>query len=597
MIKKRVELLRKEMVKENLSSYLITGTDPHGSEYVPLRFRTREFISGFSGSAGTVLITKDEAFLWTDSRYFLQAEDELVGTKIKLMKDGLPTTPSYSVWLKENLKRGDRVGVCGSEISIKNFISLQNELKEKGIELVSTPDLLDIIWKDRPPLPSSNIYAIKDDYMGFTSSAKINFVRQVLSEKQCDWTIISSLDDIAWISNLRSTDVKNTPVFLSFLYISKEKAIMWVGENRFTDETKMRVKKDFEIRAYGNVFEDIASLTKRGTGYYSEEKLSAEFMPYVLKKKNKTGLDITTILKAEKNPVEMEGMRRAHFLDGIAFINFLSKIDRKGKYSEIEIANRLESERKNGEGYIGPSFDPISAFKEHGAIVHYSASKESNMVVSGHGLLVLDTGGHYEFGTTDLTRTLFFGDEATDEEKKDYTLVLKGHLALSRQVFPQGTRGVQLDVLAKQFLWGEGENFLHGTGHGVGFCLSVHEGPQNISSRLVDVPLKVGMVLSDEPGVYKTGQYGIRIENLLSVERYAQNTFGEFFNFEVLSMVPYERRLIDTRYLTDTELSQINLYHKWVHDNLVDYVEEGALETLEYETSPIERNNNNLAIK
>lgn len=589
MIKKRVEALRKEMLKENLSAYLITGTDPHGSEYVPLRFRTREFISGFSGSAGTVLITKDKAFLWTDSRYFLQAEEELVGTKIELMKDGLPSTPSYIKWIKENLNNGERVGVCGNEISIKSFNLLQEELKEKKIEVVATDDILNKIWKDRPPLPSSNIYAIKDDYVGFTSSAKINFVRQELEEKGCDWTLISSLDDIAWLSNLRSNDVKNTPVFLSFLFISKTKAIMWVGKNRFNKETLEKIEKDFDIREYEDVFSDIASLTKKGVGYYSEEKLSASFSPFVFKSKNKSGFDITTNLKAEKNPVELEGMRRAHFLDGIAFINFLSKLDRKGKYSEIEIEERLESERKNGEGYLFPSFDPISAYKEHGAIVHYSASEESNMEVSGNGLLVLDTGSHYEFGTTDLTRTLFFGDKPTDEEKKDYTLVLKGHLALSRQVFPSGTRGVQLDVLAKQFLWGEGENFLHGTGHGVGFCLSVHEGPENISSRLVDVPLKIGMIISDEPGVYKTGKYGIRIENLLSVERYAQNTFGEFLSFEVLSMVPYEKRLIDTRYLTDTELSQINFYHKWVHDNLIDYIEEGAIETLEEETSPITR--------
>lgn len=589
MINERIQKLRKEMEKEGIDAYLITGTDPHQSEYVAPRWRTRAFISGFTGSAGTVIVTKDRALLWVDSRYFIQATKQIEGTEFEMLKLDIDDTPNPYQWLERNMKKGTSVGVDGLSISIKSFQDIETNLKAKGVKLVSTDDLLDRFWKDRPAIPFSKCVEMKDDYAGFTSAAKVNIVRLKLRQKGADWTFIAAIDDIAWLSNLRGDDIAYNPVFMSYAFISTDRAILFTNPKRFDKDLKKKVEEVFELYDYKDVFEMLPDLTKKGIGYYSPEKIAYSFASSVLKKKNITGRDITTDLKARKNPAEMEGMRRAHFLDGIAFANFMANIDPLGKYSEMEISRRFEAEREKMEGYRGPSFAPISGFKENGAMCHYSATEETNKTVEGEGLLVLDTGSQFEFGMTDLTRTLLFGAEATEEQKRDYTLVLKGHLALARQRFPQGTRGVQLDILARQYLWTAGMNFFHGTGHGVGCRLNVHEGPERISTALIDVPLECGMVISDEPGVYKEGKHGIRIENLLAVQNDVETEFGKFYSFEVLSMVPYEKRLIDIRYLTDSEIQQINLYHKWIHDQLVDYVFEETKAWLDEATSPIER--------
>ncbi len=589
MIQERVNELRKRMESEAINAWYITGTDPHQSEYVAARWRTREFISGFSGSAGTVVITKDKALLWVDSRYYLQGEQQIKGTEYILMKQGLDGVPSPLEWLCENLNKNEKVGVDSSTVSISTFLDMEKKLKEKGISLVGTDDYLSPIWKDRPSIPCTSCVSMKDEYAGFTAAAKINFVRLKLRQEGASWTFISSIDDIAWLTNLRANDIPCNPVFVSYLFISFEEAILFVDKKRFSKDLLKKVEENFTIKGYDEIASSLPSLTKKGVGYYSQNKCAYTFYSSLAKKKNKTGDNITTKLKARKNPVEMEGMRRAHFLDGVAFANFMASIDPLGVYSELEIARRFEDERKKMEGYLGPSFEPISAFNEHGAVVHYSPDEKSNKKVEGQGLLVLDTGSQFEFGTTDLTRTLLFGTEATEAQKKDYTLVLKGHLALARQIFPKGTVGTQLDILAKQFLWCSCENYMHGTGHGVGCRLNVHEGPCNISSRLLNVPLETGMVVSDEPGVYKAGRYGIRIENLIAVQNYAETEFGAFYNFEVLSMVPYEKKLIDVRYLTDVEISQIDAYHQWVRDQLIDYVFDETKPWLEQATSPLSK--------
>ena len=589
MIQERVNELRKRMESEAINAWYITGTDPHQSEYVAARWRTREFISGFSGSAGTVVITKDKALLWVDSRYYLQGEQQIKGTEYILMKQGLDGVPSPLEWLCENLNKNEKVGVDSSTVSISTFLDMEKKLKEKSISLVGTDDYLSPIWKDRPSIPCTPCVSMKDEYAGFTAAAKINFVRLKLRQEGASWTFISSIDDIAWLTNLRANDIPCNPVFVSYLFISFEEAILFVDKKRFSKDLLKKVEENFTIKGYDEIASSLPSLTKKGVGYYSQNKCAYTFYSSLAKKKNKTGDNITTKLKARKNPVEMEGMRRAHFLDGVAFANFMASIDPLGVYSELEIARRFEDERKKMEGYLGPSFEPISAFNEHGAVVHYSPDEKSNKKVEGQGLLVLDTGSQFEFGTTDLTRTLLFGTEATEAQKKDYTLVLKGHLALARQIFPKGTVGTQLDILAKQFLWCSCENYMHGTGNGVGCRLNVHEGPCNISSRLLNVPLETGMVVSDEPGVYKAGRYGIRIENLIAVQNYAETEFGAFYNFEVLSMVPYEKKLIDVRYLTDVEISQIDAYHQWVRDQLIDYVFDETKPWLEQATSPLSK--------
>lgn len=589
MINERVELIRKRMREDGLSAWYVTGTDPHQSEYVASRWRTREFISGFSGSAGTVVITLDKALLWVDSRYYLQGEEEIKGSEYTLMKEGLENVDSPIDWLCKNMKAGEKVGVDRATISIDDYTTMGSKLKDRRVSFVLTDDYFAKVWKDRPALPFSKCVSMKDEYAGFTRAAKINFVRLKMRQKEVEWTFISSIDDIAWLTNLRGDDIPCNPVFISYAFISFTKAVLFVNKKRFDKDLLKKVSEDFEIRPYEDAEKDLAELAKKGKGLYSSKKVSCSFIDILRKKKNTDDTDITTNLKARKNPVEMEGMRRAHFLDGVAFANFMAGIDPLGSYTELEIARRFEDERKKMEGYLGPSFEPISAFNEHGAVVHYSPSPETDKKVEGQGLLVLDTGSQFEFGTTDLTRTLLFGAEATEAQKKDYTLVLKGHLALARQIFPKGTIGTHLDVLAKQFLWCSTETYMHGTGHGVGCRLNVHEGPVNISARLRDVPLETGMVISDEPGVYKAGRYGIRIENLIACQSYTESEFGEFYNFEILSMVPYERKLIDVRYLTDVEIAQIDAYHQWVRDQLIDYVFEETKPWLEEATSPLKR--------
>ena len=589
MINERVELIRKRMREDGLSAWYVTGTDPHQSEYVASRWRTREFISGFSGSAGTVVITLDKALLWVDSRYYLQGEEEIKGSEYTLMKEGLENVDSPIDWLCKNMKAGEKVGVDRATISIDDYTTMGSKLKDRRVSFVLTDDYFAKVWKDRPALPFSKCVSMKDEYAGFTRAAKINFVRLKMRQKEVEWTFISSIDDIAWLTNLRGDDIPCNPVFISYAFISFTKAVLFVNKKRFDKDLLKKVSEDFEIRPYEDAEKDLVELAKKGKGLYSSKKVSCSFIDILRKKKNTDDTEITTNLKARKNPVEMEGMRRAHFLDGVAFANFMAGIDPLGSYTELEIARRFEDERKKMEGYLGPSFEPISAFNEHGAVVHYSPSPETDKKVEGQGLLVLDTGSQFEFGTTDLTRTLLFGAEATEAQKKDYTLVLKGHLALARQIFPKGTIGTHLDVLAKQFLWCSTETYMHGTGHGVGCRLNVHEGPVNISARLRDVPLETGMVISDEPGVYKTGRYGIRIENLIACQSYTESEFGEFYNFEILSMVPYERKLIDVRYLTDVEIAQIDAYHQWVRDQLIDYVFEETKPWLEEATSPLKR--------
>ena len=572
IVRERLEGLRRELRERDLEAYIITGTDPHQSEYVAPRWRSREFISGFTGSAGTMVVTLDSAYLWTDSRYWIQASSQLDGSGIVLMKDGMAGVPSPFAWLSGKRLR---TGSDGNTLSIADH----ERLKSMGVPVHITDDLLSSIWTDRPPVPSSDIVSVPDAYAGKSAGEKLADLRSALVSKGASWTFISSLDDIAWLFNLRANDIPYNPVFVSYAFISLDEAIIFADRSRFADGIPSCVS----IMPYESVW-DVVKEKATGRGYISKDRTAAAFLSLSLD--YASGRDITTDMKACKNKAEMDGMRKAHILDGVAYVNFLSSIDRNGRYSEIEIARMLEKEREKLDGYIEPSFAPISAWKEHGAIVHYSASDESNAEVSGDGLLVLDTGSQFGFGTTDITRTLLFG-HPTDEEKKDYTLVLKGHLALARAHFIEGTRGVQLDVLAKQFLWNEGESFFHGTGHGVGCHLSVHEGPVRISQALIDVPLKPGMVISDEPGLYKEGRHGIRIENLVSVVHDRSTEFGEFYKFEVLTLVPYERELIDVSLLTEEEINQINCYHKMVRDVLSPYLEGKALGYLEDASSPI----------
>ena len=586
-IEKRLTGLRSELRERGLDAYLITGTDPHQSEYVAPRWRSREFISGFTGSAGTVVVTMDKALLWVDSRYFIQAEKEIAGTEYVLMKLEMEGTPDPYEWLKTSMKEGSKVGVDSSSISISLFSGLSAALKEVKVSLEATDDLIDLIWEHRPAVPCTPVEEMDIEYAGESAADKVKRIRSVLREKGLRWTFIASIDDIAWLTNLRADDIPCNPVFVSYAFVSLSKAVLFIDRNRFEDKAVLQhIKAVFEIRPYEEAAQALKGLAK-GPGYFSPEKVSESFHKALQGKSNVSGRDITTDMKTRKNEKELRGMRLAHIYDAAAYVSFLARLDWNACYTETGLSERLEAERKKIPGYLGPSFDPIAGYREHGAMCHYKATEESDSTIDGHGLLVLDTGSQFEFGTTDITRTLLFGAEATEEEKRDYTLVLKGHLALSRQRFIKGTRGVQLDAIAKQFLWQYGESFYHGTGHGVGCRLNVHEGPLRISSALIDVPLMPGMVTSDEPGLYKEGRYGIRIENLLAVRREMETEFGEFYSFEVLTLVPYEKRLIDMSLITDEEKRQIDEYHARIYAELHELVDPDVLRWLGDATSPL----------
>lgn len=584
----RLSALRERMKSEGVEWYMITGTDAHLSEYVAPHWRTREFISAFTGSAGTVLVSLSGAWLWTDSRYFIQAASQIEGTGIGLMRMGMEGVPEMEDFILSNAGAGDRIGICAQEVGIREFKRQEEVFAAGGLRLVATDDLLDDIWTDRPGLPCTAVRQMPVDVAGKSRADKLSLIRRRLAEKGCDYTLVATIDDIAWITNLRADDVECNPVFLSFLFIDQDRAVLFTQPGRFSDAIFEDVSRDFEIRPYEAVYDDLAQLA-HGRAYYDDSKVNCRLRDVLDRKDSITGRDFSTDAKACKNSVEMEGMRRSHVMDGVAFINAFSQVDfsrTDGTYDEIAISSLFAAQRAKLPGYLGPSFNPISGFGPNGAMCHYSASEESNARIDRPGLLVLDTGSQFEYGMTDLTRTLLFG-QATAEQKRDYTLVLKGHLALARQRFIHGTRGYQLDVLAKMFMWNEGMSFYHGTGHGVGFNLNVHEGPMRISANPIDVPLEVGMVISDEPGIYKEGRHGIRIENLIAVRSDIETEFGRFLSFETLSLVPYERRLIDTGLLTQEERNHIDSYHARVREALQDKVEPRARGYLEQMTMPL----------
>ncbi len=588
-VEHRIAALRTILSREGLDGWYINGTDPHQSEYVSDRWKSRAWISGFTGSAGSVLITKEEALLWVDSRYFIQGAQQIEGTSITLMKLDTPHVKDPQAWMATELPETSKIGIDSSTLTVTDKAGMDASFKQRGIELVPSPDYLDEIWADRPQIPASTVVGLPNEIAGFSRIQKLTMTRLAMVQKGCTYTLVSSLDDIAWITNLRSSDVSvHSPVFHSFMLIGTERAWLFTNPKRFSKDLFEQVAEEYEILPYDAAKATIEGiLTGEDSLYYDPKKINLNLYEAIKKAKHVQGRDFTTDLKACKNDTELEGMRRSHLLDGVAMVNFLARLDtEKGSYDEIEISTLLRKQRERNKACIGESFSPISGWAEHGAMCHYSATEESNARIEGDGLLVLDTGGMYEFGLTDITRTILFG-KATDEQKRDYTLVLKGNLALASARFPEGTSGYQLDILARQFLWQQGMNYFHGTGHGLGFRLNVHEGPAVINTRAIDVPLKKGMILSDEPGLYKEGRHGIRIENIVAVREDIKTEFGQFFSFEVLTICPFERKLIKKTLLTDFELSMVNNYHRWVYEELKDLVDEEAKAYLKQATLPL----------
>ena len=594
-IKKRMEALRLQIKEHQLSAFIIPSTDPHSGEYVPEHWETRKWISGFTGSAGTAVITLDDAGLWTDSRYFIQAEEQLEGTGIRLFKDRLPETPSIDEWLGSILKKGDKVGIDGWVNSHQEAHALRNALAKNGIELVTmTEDIFDTFWEDRPSLPKTPVFILDETRTGASSTEKINRIQEAIAKNGASAIILSALDEIAWTLNLRGSDVHCNPVFISYLLLSKEGYTLYILEDKITDEVRDYLKDhQVTIKTYSQLAEDLFAFREKHEGVLQISPLANEALYDLSSKYADTIIapSPVALMKAVKNETEQAGFRKAMERDGVALVKFLRWLEEAvpaGNESEVSIDQKLYEFRAGQADFRGISFDTIAGYKEHAAIVHYEATPETDIPLKPEGLLLLDSGAQYLDGTTDITRTIALGP-LTDEEKTDYTLVLKGHLQLQNAHFPAGTCGTQLDVLARSAMWKCGINYMHGTGHGIGHFLCVHEGPHQVRMNHVPTLLEPGMILTDEPGIYKAGRHGIRIENTLLIVPAQETEFGKFYRFEPLTLCPIDKKAIAIEILTDEELAWFNEYHQMVYNRLCPFLSEEENAWLKEATSPLKR--------
>lgn len=557
--------------KPNIQAFIIPSTDPHLSEYVAPHWKSREWISGFTGSAGTVVITEKKAGLWTDSRYFLQAAEQLQGSGIDLYKEMLPETPSITKFLSDELQPGESVGIDGKMFSVEQVESMQAELSAKNIQIVFCPDPMDELWENRPPMPESPAFVYDIKYAGKSCSEKIAAIRTELKKKSAESVMLSALDEIAWTLNLRGNDVHCNPVVVSYLLITEKKAVLFIAPEKVTEEVRNYLEKQqIEIQNYSNTEIYLSDLNSSSILMNPAKTNYSVFSSVNPQCRIIRGEAPVALLKAIRNEQEIKGIHAAMQRDGVALVKFLRWLESavpSGTETELSIDRKLHAFRATQDLYAGESFDTIAGYKEHGAIVHYSATEESNATLHPKGFLLLDSGAQYLDGTTDITRTIALG-ELTTEEKTDYTLVLKGHIALAMAVFPSGTRGAQLDVLARMPLWSHKMNFLHGTGHGVGHFLSVHEGPQSIRMNENPIVLQPGMVTSNEPGVYKGGSHGIRTENLTLVCSAGEGLFGEYLKFETITLCPICKKGIIKELLTADEVDWLNNYHQQVYEKL-----------------------------
>ena len=570
-IKERIHALRMTFRPNNIKAFIIPSTDPHLSEYVAPYWMSREWISGFTGSAGTAVILMDKAGLWTDSRYFLQAEKELEGSGITLYKEMLPETPSITKFLCQNLKPGESVSIDGKMFSVQQVEQMKEDLAPYQLQVNLFGDPLKNIWKDRPSMPDAPAFIYDVKYAGKSCGEKVAAIRTELKKKGIFALFLSSLDEIAWTLNLRGSDVHCNPVIVSYLLVTQDEVVYFISPEKITQEVneylqeqQVSLRKYDEAESFLNSFagENILIDPKK-TNYaiYSAINPACKVV---------RGESPVTLLKAIRNEQEIAGIHHAMQRDGVALVKFLKWLEASvlsGKETELSVDRKLHEFRAAQPLYMGESFDTIAGYKEHGAIVHYSATEESDVTLQSKGFLLLDSGAQYLDGTTDITRTIALG-ELTEEEKTDYTLILKGHIALAMAKFPAGTRGAQLDVLARMPIWSHGMNFLHGTGHGVGHFLSVHEGPQSIRMNENPIVLQPGMVTSNEPGVYKAGSHGIRTENLTLVCKDKEGMFGEYFKFEKITLCPICKKGIIKEMLTAEEVKWFNDYHRTVYEKL-----------------------------
>lgn len=581
-IKERLTQLRKKMEENHMDLYFVPTNDFHGSEYISDYFKVREFLSGFDGSAGTLVVTQEEAGLWTDGRYFLQAEAQLAGTGIVLYKSGQEGVPAVEEYISQTIPEGGTLGVDGRLVSEQWAVRMRKLLEEKRAGLDLLHDLAGEIWSDRPPLLHEKAWLLSVKYAGETRAAKLNRLRQFMREEDAGAMLVTALDDIAWILNIRGNDIPCNPVVFSYLVILEDETLLFAGKDVFSQEAQEELAADgVVLRDYGQIYDYVKEIAVNGVLLLDKHSVSAVIAESFPESVQIRDINSPVVLwKAVKNPIEIENERTAHIRDGVAvtkFICWLKQNIDKMPLTEITAAQKLESFRQQEKNYIGPSFDPIAGYAEHGAIVHYSATPETDSRLLPENFLLLDTGGQYLEGTTDITRTILLGGKATKEQKKYYTAVLRGNLNLMAVKFKYGCSGVALDYAARQPLWEMGCDYNHGTGHGVGYLLNVHEAPNAFRYRILKEPgqnavLEEGMITSDEPGIYLPGKYGIRLENLILCVKKEKNEFGQFMGFEPLTFVPFDRDAIDVEQMTSKELALLNAYHQQVYEKLEKYL-------------------------
>lgn len=565
-----LEALRDLMRSKHIDAVIIPGTDPHQSEYPSEHWKFRDYVSGFTGSNGTAVVTLDDAGLWTDSRYFLQAAEQLEGSGFTLRKENIPGEPTVLEWLGEVLDEDAVVGVDGRLFSLIEANRIEMFCAQNGFMFAPDFRAAEAIWTDRPARPMNPAFVHDEALAGEDVDSKISRVVDALDAADADGLLITALDEIAWLLNLRGSDVDYTPVVIAFAYVSEDERVLFIDSEKVTSEVKDHLKKyGVKIKDYDDIEKFLGKISTTATVMVDPNRVSDALGQAMIC--NKTYMASPVIaLKGVKNECQIAGFRQAMLYDGAAMVRMMMWLEQNvaNGITEMDVDRRLQQERAAYASNRGDSFHMIAGYKDHGAIVHYEATDESAYTLAPEGLLLIDTGGQYLEGTTDITRTISLGNP-TAAEKHDYTLILKGHLALARAVFPKGTMGVQLDVLARGPLWNEGMTYLHGTGHGVGHFLGCHEGPQSIRMEANPTPLELGMVTSNEPGIYKTGEYGIRTENLLlCVPACSNEEWGEFYKFESLTLFPYDTTLMDMDMLSREEVKQINDYHAMVCERL-----------------------------
>lgn len=588
----RLSALREVMKRERLAAFIFPSTDPHNSEYVPDHWKGREWISGFDGSAGVAVVTMTHAALWTDSRYFIAAANQLAGTEFQLMKQGLPETPTIADWLGAELQQSDstEIGMDGQVNAHQFVMQMIQDMRERGgITIRTNLDPLTVIWKDRPDIPKDTVQIQPLRYAGERTADKLTRIRQALRRQHADGTLVSALDDIAWTLNLRGTDVHCNPVFVAYLLISTTKATLCIDPDKLTPDVKAYLKGEgVEVSGYDQIKDELA-----GYGEYNialdPQQINHDLFEGVSGPKILPLTCPIPLLKAVKNQAEIAGFRAAMVRDGVAMVKFLRWLKpavEAGGQTEMSLDEKLTALRSEQDLFRGVSFDTIVGYEEHGAIVHYEATPATDAPIEPRGLVLIDSGGQYQDGTTDITRTIALG-ELTDEQRRVYTLVLRGHIQLELCKFPLGACGSQLDALARQPMWREGMNFMHGTGHGVGSYLNVHEGPHQIRMEWRPALLLAGMTVTDEPGIYMEGKFGVRIENTLLVTPYKETEFGTFLQFESLTLAPIDTTPILMDMLLEEEKAWLNAYHAEVYRQLSPHLSDEENEWLAKATEAI----------